>query len=183
MGGNRDSLEQLNCSKTYKRSDIDAHGNITKSVFHRFSQGFNDPDLKFVTPERALYLPNLDANANNEDRISIQRDADWLQKLYFRHLKDYRKAMEKWKMGTGGGSGADENYADWNTRNSEDFSNYGSVKGDVLAYIYMLDKEAHFLLLAMYDDAPDDIRVEDAIPKNPTKRKKWDAAENHRILS
>ena len=69
--------------------------------------------------------------------------------------------MWKWKSGTSGGSGASENYADWNSRDNWDFSKYGGIKGDVLAWIYMLDKDNGFPLLEMFDDAPITITIED----------------------
>ena len=176
MNDNRDNLEQLNSAKTYKVSDLDTTGSVTNSVFHRLADNFNDPDLKFYSPDRSIYLMSFDlkTTANDEERIAIGRNGKWLKDVYFKTLKEYRKAMEKWKMGTGGGSGQPENYCDWNTRNDEEFSNYGNTRGDVLAYVYMLDKESGFPLLTIYDDAPDDVCVEDGTvpPSQSNKRKR-----------
>ena len=153
LGDNRDALISLNAAKSYSRSDVDSPLGRTGTIFHRLSQQFNDPDMILVRPERSLYLTSADDIIINDcNRIAIPRDHEWLQALYFKTLKEYKKAMDKWKMGTGGGSGAPENYADWNERDEEDFSKYGGVRGDVLAWIYMLDKQAGFPILEVYHE-------------------------------
>ena len=71
--------------------------------------------------------------------------------------------MEKWKKGTGGGSGAPENYCDWGTRDGEKFADYAeSGSCDYLAYIYMLDEQTGFAFNNINDPAPDDTITEDS---------------------
>ena len=92
------------------------------------------------------------------------RAHDWLKKVYFDVIKKYGKAMANWKLGTGGGSGAPENYCDWNTRQEEEFANYGGAPGsrvDHLAYIYMLDKKIGYAFNNINDPAPDSTVMED----------------------
>ena len=91
--------------------------------------------------------------------------------------------MLKWKQGTGGGSGAPENYSDWNQRDDCDFRKYGGHKGDVLAWVYMMDKKNGFPLLEMYDDTPSSIVIEDSNTQgivtnsSPAKRKRTGPAD------
>ena len=171
---NRDELNLLNTGKCYLRKDSDSPLGRTGSIFFRFSEQFNDSGIVISDPTRAVHLQTYpDINLNLPDRICIQRDHVWLSNLYLRNLKDYRRAMHKWKQGTGGGPGAPEHYADWNTRDDWTFSAYGGHKGDMLAYIYMLDKDAGFPLLEMYDDAPVSKTREDGeMPATPTNKRK-----------
>ena len=91
--------------------------------------------------------------------------------------------MQKWKNGTGGGSGAPENYCDWDKREGEKFSNYAE-KGscDYLAYIYMLDQQTGFAFNNINDPAPDNTILEDgnepsgSAQKGKRKRNAMEAA-------
>ena len=66
-------------------------------------------------------------------------------------------------MGTGGGSGAPENFSDWNERDGEIFADYGPWMGkrDDLAWIYMLDKEIGFCFNNEHDPPPAESVLED----------------------
>ena len=138
----------LNTGKTYRRQDTDTSLGRDGSIFQSFKLQFNDPGLIVSKPESANALHSShEIFVNDPNRVEISRDFAWLRDLYYKTLSDYRRAMQKWKKGTGGGSGAAENYADWNERSDEVFSKYGGVKGDMLAWIYMLDKDQDFPLL------------------------------------
>ena len=60
---------------------------------------------------------------NELSRINIKRDGEWFKMVYKNVITSYRKAMEKWLSGTGGGPGAPENYSDWRTRPDWNFQN------------------------------------------------------------
>ncbi len=170
---NRDDLNLLNAGKTYFRKQVDGALSRNSSIFHRFKQQFNDTEIVLDTPDRAPMLTSyVEINLNAHDHIDISRDGDWLEDLYFSTMRDYRSAMVKWKQGTGGGSGAPENYADWNKRDDWTFAEYGGHKGDILSVIYMMDKDAGFPLLEIYDDAPASSTAEDGVAPSPTKRAK-----------
>ena len=180
---NRDALNSLNTSKTYNRRDVDGAMGRDGSIFHRFGQQFNDPGLTLQVPDRAQHLNSFrDISINDATRIEIQQDHVWLRQLYFKTLTTYRRTMKKWKSGTGGGEGAPENYADWNTREDESFTNYGGHQGDTMAWIYMLDKKEGFPFLEMYEDAPMSTTIEDSAHRgvvdaarlSPGKRKRGD---------
>ena len=162
LSTNRDDLNALNTSKIYLRKDADGPLSLQDTIFYRYKQQFNDTGTVVSNPNRVMYLLTYhDIQPNDPERIMIDRDHTWLRDLYFANLKDYRRAMHKWKAGTGGGSGAPENYMDWNSRDDWDFSKYGGHKGDMLAWIYMRDKDEGFPLLEIYDDTPSSIVVED----------------------
>ena len=81
-------------------------------------------------------------------------------------IKEYNAAMKLWKLGTGGGSGAPENYCDWETRDGEYFATYGDDKDnrkDYLAWIYVLDQQMNYAFDTVNDPAPDDTVTEDSI--------------------
>ena len=86
---------------------------------------------------------------------------------------DYNTASKLWKLGTGGGPGAPENFSDWNNRDGEIFTNYGPWTGtrDDLAWIYMLDKEIGFCFNNEHDPPPAESVLEDGMTNNNDKKR------------
>ena len=165
LSNNREALVSLNTKKNYARSDMDSSLSREDRIYNTFCIQFNDPDLEIGQPTRAERLDSyLDMNPNDDSRIDIQRDHHWIKEVYLKTLKEYNGAMHRWTKGTGGGPGMDENYCDWETRDNEDFKNYGSIgNGDTLAWIYMKDKEIGLLFGNMFQKTPSDLVVEDGV--------------------
>ena len=67
-------------------------------------------------------------------------------------------------------SGEAENLVDWKERSDEDFAFYGGKHGDMLAWIYMLDKSIAFPFNAINNKAPSSTVLEDGT--NDSGRKK-----------
>ena len=97
-------------------------------------------------------------------RIGFERNGAWFQSVYKSTLTLYNKAYQKWSMGTGGGSGAPENYSDWQSRNDELFSNYDDCNRNYLAWIYMVDNKLGYLFNANNDSTPEGVAIEDGVP-------------------
>ena len=167
LSQNRDILLSLGAGKAFKRAEVDGGLPWKNQIFYTLSCQFNDPDLHLDPPERATFLNSFcDLNPNHFDSISSNRDYEFLKKLWAKTLKEYNAAMKLWKLGTGGGSGAPENYCDWETRDGEYFATYGDdkVKGKYyLAWIYMLDQQTNYAFDTVNDPAPDDTVTEDSI--------------------
>ena len=164
----RDDICKLTEAKAYTRSDLDGPLHFLDSIFCRWAEKFNDPDFKLAEPDRAKYIGSYsDLNPNSEKRINISRDYKWIKAVYKKVMKDYNEAMRKWKMETGGGSGAPENFSgNWQDReNLELFSHYAD-KGscDHLAYILMYDKDVGYTLNAVNDPAPEHTVMENGVP-------------------
>ena len=100
-------------------------------------------------------------NPNDPDRIAIKRDGTFVKNIVDTTMKHYRIAMKNWSAGTGGGSGAPENYEDWNSRSDELFQNYDQHRGHYLAWIYMKDKKVGYLFDAKNDPVPPHVHLED----------------------
>ena len=154
----RDDICKLTESKAFSRADLDGALHFTDSIFFRWAESFNDPDYILQDPPRAKFLSSyIDLDPNDETRINIMRDYKWVKNVYRTVMKKYNAAMKRWKMETGGGPGAPENFAGkWEDReNLELFSNYAdSGSCDYLAYILMYDKDVGFTLNAVNDPAP-----------------------------
>ena len=161
---NRDLVTNLGYGKAFKRSDLDGSMSLFDSIMTKFSIQFNDTSLTFVKPQRACYLATTqELNPNEMERILIKRNHEWMGSLYKKTLGEYNKAFKKWTKGTGGGSGSEENFQDWELREkTEEFANYsnsGSV--DYLAYMLMLDKQAGYVINTINESAPDGTVNED----------------------
>ena len=63
-------------------------------------------------------------SANAMARINIPRTGAWVMKVAPSMLKDYRGMTKKYQMDTGGGSGAPENYCDWDKKDDTYLNNY-----------------------------------------------------------
>ena len=63
-------------------------------------------------------------SANDMTRINILRTGAWVMKVAPFMCKDYRATKKKYQQDTGGGSGAPENYCDWDKRDDKYLNDY-----------------------------------------------------------
>ena len=95
-----------------------------------------------------FYEKNGTFNPNNTDRLKLP----WTEKLLQSMLKDsrteYQVMMTKYTMGTGGGSGAPENFADWQERDESYILSYTPQQAAnlYLTIVFMWDKTHGFPL-------------------------------------
>ena len=151
----RDEMDSFTLGKAKNREELDDPSKRKKALFDKFAKGFNDENIVISQPQRFNKLRHSQKMDPNElSRIHIKRDGDWFGDVYKNVIKSYRKAMEKWTSGTGGGPGAPENYHDWRLRDEWDFQNYDRLRGNMLAWVYMKDKELNFILDAKNKDLP-----------------------------
>ena len=151
----RDRVTRLGIGRATGRADIDGPMNLMDETFTEVAKLFNDEAVVINAPPRADRLDTT-PDPNDPARIAIERDYVWCKKVYVDWLKKYNVAMKKWKKGTGGGPGYPENYANWNTRDTELFGNYHASAGrsDALAWMYMLDKSVGFIFNVINDPPP-----------------------------
>ena len=77
-------------------------------------------------------------------------------------IKPYNAAMKKWHKGTGGGPGAPEDYSNWENRQDELFSGYAkSGNSDMLAWVYMKDKDTSYAFNTVNNPSPQSAITED----------------------
>jgi|AntRauTorckE5430_2_1112549.scaffolds.fasta_scaffold01766_3 hypothetical protein len=162
---NRDGILKLGGGKHKSRADADGALSMSDQVFQDLATSFNDPDLQIHPPTNATFLITFgDMNANDQERIKIKRTYKWVAKVWKDLiLRDYSSALVLWKLGTGGGSGAPENFSDWNARDDQKFADYGKWVGrrDDLAWVYMVDKNAQFIFNIANEPAPANTILED----------------------
>ena len=177
---NKEDVERLTASKGLKRSNLDGPMTYTEQIMMKLAVQFNDPNLVFTKPNRALFLSsNDDLNPNDPERISIKRDHKFMMEIWKYCTPRYNHCWQKWTKGTGGGSGAEEDFGQWKRReNTEKFADYAeNGSSDMMAYIYMLDKDVGFILNAINEPAPSNTIMEDGDKKKsgletPTKKRK-----------
>ena len=81
-------------------------------------------------PNKSKVIGHEVMDPNDPSRINIARGWKWLLKVATSLVKWYRDLAHKYQMGTGGGSGAPENYCDWNKRDDKYLNGY-TPKGQV----------------------------------------------------
>ena len=157
----RDEMNLLSRGKGQNREGIDNPELRSSAIYDRFAEAFNNEDFHIQHPVHYHHLHDaVSMNPNETARIQIQRDGKWFQNVYESTMKHYRPTMIKYKSGTGGGSGYPENFSDWRLRNPWEFQNYDKVRGALLAWIFMKDNEARWILDSKNDDIPESIQVE-----------------------
>ena len=164
MDVNRDDLLSLNRGKHTLRSDVDNPLTRVDAIFHYMAVQFNDPAVHINQPERATNLVTyLELDPNEDTRIAIPRDFAWAKQVWkVDVLKPYNIAMKKWHKGTGGGPGAPEDYSNWENRDDELFAGYAkSGSSDMLAWIYMKDKDTGYAFNTINNPSPQSAITED----------------------
>jgi len=109
--------------------------------------------------------------------MRINREVQFFIDMYTTVMKEYKVAMHKWKMGTGGGSGEKADYANWDSRDKYLFANYGGgfgrrISKDYRGYLYMLDYEAGFPFSCSFAPPPPDAIMEDGTGVRATSKRK-----------
>jgi hypothetical protein len=108
-----------------------------------FKQRINDR-----AREPDFYSKHGDFNPNNEERMKLPWDEKTIKHVFKEGHDDYKKMMEFYTMGTGGGDGAPENFADWWDRDESHILAYTPqrVQQFYLAIVFMWDKHHNFPL-------------------------------------
>jgi hypothetical protein len=163
---NRDHVIKLGGAKNVSRADADGPLSMFDSIFLEIQMQFNDPELTLPEPERASFLSTyVHLDPNDPERIKITRDYKWIRKVWMDTISNYNKGLTKWKLNTGGGPGATEDFGDNINRGRDDeaFTKYGPWVGnrDDLAWVYMVDKSISFAFNTVNDPAPADSVMED----------------------
>ena len=87
-------------------------------------------NLFLPPPNKSKVIGHEVMDPNDPSRINIARGWKWLLKVATSLVKWYRDLAHKYQMGAGGGSGAPENYCDWNKRDDKYLNGY-TPKGQV----------------------------------------------------
>ncbi len=81
-----------------------------------------------------VYEKHGNFNPNREDRITLPWTVPLLKTMFGIVRKSYNRVMERYTMGTGGGSGLPENYVIWQERDNTTISGYISQANSINVY-------------------------------------------------
>ena len=146
MEKHRDNIGILFDRSYETRTELDDPKLRPTYIYNSIPYDFNNKNLVVNDPEESDKIEGyMNLNANDPNRILITRNGDWIKHVYTDTLKKYKEVGEQWKKGTGGGSGAPENYENWEERDSALFVNYDVCRRSYLTWIYMVDKGIDYL--------------------------------------
>jgi hypothetical protein len=99
---------------------------------------------------------------NNVDRISLPWTQAEVANIFKKLRTEYQKAMDKFTMGTGGGTGAPEGFSVWENRHEAYVVNYDVQPCNIyLSLVYMWDKQYGYCFVDKKDQLPPDCAIGD----------------------
>ena len=152
------------------RVENDNRPSFNKSqIFHDIADAYNNKSTVVLNPPQWQHVIDLhgtlaeNIDANDPERIDLGWTAENMKTMYEHISKQYKETMKKWTSGTGGGSGAPEDYQNWEEQDpAEYFNSYACNIGAglYLTWVYMVDKNAGFILFAKYQGMPQEASLE-----------------------
>ena len=145
---------------------------------------------KFIDEEVTITLPNRWNSQGCIERINSLMGDDvfsehgtfnpnnlqhmrmaWMEKevtsIFTRLEKEYCNAMDKWTCGTGGGSGAAENFVGWDEADETGVVMYTGQGGQpslvYLSCVHMWDREFGYPFVSVRDPLPTDCAIDDCL--------------------
>jgi hypothetical protein len=121
-----------------------------ENVVVDFPEKWSAADFKQRINDRSndsdFYDTHCKFNPNNKERIKLPWDKTSLKSVLKDGKSDYDEMMKTYTMGTGGGSGAPEDFADWWNRDESWILNYTPQQAQsvYLAIVFMWDKLHNF---------------------------------------
>ena len=149
--------------------------------------GLNLLHTNFIDPEAIVSLPEKWLSDNTQETIDsflgegtynnhgrfdpncVERiNFPWTVKdvtaIFSKVDKEYHAAMDKYTKGTGGGPGADENFAAWEQRDECCVVNYSNQPSNIyLSVVHMWDKDCGFPFVSVKDPLPLDCSIDDRL--------------------
>ena len=188
--------EELDVLQGGRRS-MDSADDPKKSkdgIFSTVAHYFNNGRYVIKNPtgwERCTHLngwENIDPN--DPLRISIDRSGNEMKLIYEKISSEYKRAMKKYTKGTGGGSGAPENFEVWEKRDATKYFNDYSTHTTYLTWVHLADKDSNYVLYSKYEGLPmnckmdgDESHVSSMSERHSPKRRKDSDLMNSIIAS
>lgn len=103
-----------------------------------------------VFREFGMFDPN-----NKHHRIALPWTEKEIANIFNTVIMEYNPAMQNWMKGTGGGSGAGEDFSVWEIRDPILFVDYSNQAARIyLSVVYIWDKEYGFILVTKKETIP-----------------------------
>ena len=125
-------------------------------------------------------------NPNNPQQILLAWTEKDVAAIYAKVNKEYKQAMDRYTQGTGGGPGADENFAAWEQRCETNVVTYTQGSQPSLIYlsvVHMWDKQYDFPFVTVKDPMPADVCIDDCFDFSTNDVPFLDTPENSGVGS
>lgn len=173
----RDRLDVIQDNRK-SRDVLDDRASMNKKVcFEEAARAFRNDAITIVHPDNwneavTKHGDGADIEPNNPDRINLPWSGEDMQAIYSGFMKKYKVTMKNWTKGTGGGSGAPEDYCNWETRDATEYykgyaERFGA--GMEMTWIYMSDLKHGLPLYASFKGLHDSAKMEDGVPSSNVK--------------
>jgi hypothetical protein len=133
-------------------------------IFENVSKYFNNPSYVIQHPngwERCTHLNGWETiDPNDAERVAIARSGNDIKIIYDKLSNEYKKAMKKYTKGTGGGSGASENFEVWEERDHTKWFHGYTQHTTYLTWIHLCDKDSGYALYSKYEGLPVHCRMD-----------------------
>lgn len=175
--------DMLGKSKNGDRQALDGANARSASGFFLLHQKFIDIEEEVTLPEEwesddtrklidSLRGPGTfdeyaQFDPNNVERISLPWTQEEVTAVFKKIQVEYQAAMDKFTMGTGGGTGAPAGFSVWEERHPGYVVNYDPQPCNIyLSLVYMWDKEFNFCFVDTKDKLPADCAIGDGWTAN-----------------
>ena len=167
------------------RQSLDSSRSRKVAGLRYLYEKFVDPKVNVIIPSKwnepqtrtsintflgeGVYEQHGQFNPNNLQRIRLPWTEKDVGAIYAKVDKEYKQAMDRYTQGTGGGPGADENFAAWEQRCETNVVTYTTGSQPSLIYlsvVHMWDKHYDFPFVTVKDTMPIGYCVDDDFGKN-----------------
>ena len=152
------------------RIDRDDSSLSQRNIWNRIKMDFHDESVIVHNPSNWSDASTIEGYSeikpNDKQRMSRHqnRDTDFFKKTLFKEvISVYRSACKKYRKDTGNGGGKPENFMDWNKNEDVKFQYFcRGQSAALLTWVFMKDRECHYILEEEKDQIPIDIQIEDS---------------------
>lgn len=172
--------DMLGKTKGGNRANLDASSARKRAGFRGLWMAFIDPEKVVVIPEEwtsgntestvnqnkgdGMYDLFGRFDPNNKNHIALPWTEKEVAAIFQAVMSEYNPAMHNWMKGTGGGSGAPEDFSIWEQRDPLMFINYSNQAARMyLSVVYIWDKKYQFILVTQKDTVPSDAVIDDDV--------------------
>ena len=172
--------DMLGKTRGGSRANLDAAPARKRAGFRGLFIDFIDPEIVVTIPEQWFQdstKEKVDSskgagtfdefghiNPNNIDRIRLPWTEKEVSSIFNSVMLEYNPAMHNWMKGTGGGSGAPEDFSIWQNRDPIHFIDYSNQPARIyLSLVYMWDKKYNFILVTQKDTMPEYAAIDDVM--------------------
>ena len=170
--------DMLGKSRNGNRQALDGASARTASGFFLLHQKFIDTEVEVTLPEKweenetrnlidelrgpGTFDEYAQFDPNNHERISLPWTQEEVAAVFKKVQSEYQAAMDKFTMGTGGGTGAPAGFSVWENRHEGYVVNYDPQKCNIyLSLVYMWDKEHGYCFVDKKDKVPAECAIGD----------------------